>query len=172
MPAAKKTLRQLVAERTFLARRHADRILDEPLDDRPDLLALQGAYQAAADDAARQSIAVSFERTVRAGAPVTTRRDEALARLQAIIDMEPEPHRPERDRAAAERAERAQLAGNAYLYGMRRDASEEARPLSIREIAERLDVSRSTVARYLDELGVKRKRRRKRKRKRRRSTST
>ena len=63
-----KPLKTLVREQTCLARRHSDRLLEPPLE-QDDLRALQAAYRAASDDAARQAVAIAFERAVRSAPP-------------------------------------------------------------------------------------------------------
>ncbi len=68
MARAQKTLRELVADCSFLARRHADRLLEAPLE-RADLRKLQAAYFAAELDYERAAIAVEFQRAVRRPAP-------------------------------------------------------------------------------------------------------
>ena len=63
MPAKKKSLQELVADGSFLARRHADRLLEEPLK-RKDLAALQETYAGESDKLVRAAIALAFERAV------------------------------------------------------------------------------------------------------------
>ncbi len=64
MPARRKTLEDLVADRSFLARRHADRLLEAPLA-RADLQALQASYRGERDEDVRTAIATAFERSVQ-----------------------------------------------------------------------------------------------------------
>ena len=58
----RKTLEELVADRSFVARRHQERLLEPPLE-RADLRKLQLRYKAAT--AKCREIAVDFERTVK-----------------------------------------------------------------------------------------------------------
>jgi hypothetical protein len=64
--AEKKTLAQLVGDRTFLARRHGDLLELSPLVDDPDLRLLQIAYRAEESQLERQAAALRFEKLVRA----------------------------------------------------------------------------------------------------------
>ena len=66
MPARRKTLEELVASRSFLARRHGDRLLEAPPLKRADLRTLQEAYRAAELDRVRQAIARAFEAAQKA----------------------------------------------------------------------------------------------------------
>jgi hypothetical protein len=63
MAARRKTLEQLVRDRSFLARRHADRLLETPVQ-RADLRALQESYRNEGDIEVRKAIAFAFERAV------------------------------------------------------------------------------------------------------------
>jgi hypothetical protein len=65
MGRPRKTLRELVWDGTFRARRHASLLAGEPMDERPDLADLQWLYSAAEDDFVARAIAVRFERIVR-----------------------------------------------------------------------------------------------------------
>jgi hypothetical protein len=68
MAARRKTLEQLVlVDRSFLARRHADRLLEAPLE-RADLRALQESYRNESDVDVRKAIAFAFERAVHKSA--------------------------------------------------------------------------------------------------------
>lgn len=75
MPARRKTLAELVAHRSFRARRHADRLLEPPLR-RHDLRALQAAYAANSDYGVREAIARAFERASLAPAPEPPRNHD------------------------------------------------------------------------------------------------
>src|SRR2546427_4859864 len=68
MAAPRKKLTDLVDDRSFLARRHAERLLEEPLR-RADLRQLQEAFRTAATDEARAAIARAFEAAVRSTPP-------------------------------------------------------------------------------------------------------
>jgi len=127
MAAPKKKLIELVRDRTFLARRHADRLLEEPLE-RADLRALQEACRAADDAGARQAIAMAFERAVQ-NEPAAPREDPR-AELDAILNAPPRPSNPARNRAATEREARAK-----YARGLFNDG------LSIAEISARINAS-------------------------------
>ena len=66
MPARKKTLVQLVRDRTFLARRHAKLLETAPLvDDNPTLRTLQASYRAEPSDLKQQALARLFESACR-----------------------------------------------------------------------------------------------------------
>ena len=98
MSNPRKLLTALVRDRTFLARRHGDRLLEAPIE-RSDLRCLQNAYRNADNDGVRQAIAVAFERAVQTGAPdprVLERRTE----LEAIINAPPEYYDPNENRAS------------------------------------------------------------------------
>jgi hypothetical protein len=72
MPTPKKTLEELVADRSFLGRRHADRLLEAPLK-QPDLRRLQQSYATETDEGVRAALALAFERAVRARPPKHSR---------------------------------------------------------------------------------------------------
>jgi hypothetical protein len=67
MPARKKRLADFCADRTFLARRHAELLEEDDLVDDPELRALQEAYREERDGLERQKLARRFQQTVRAG---------------------------------------------------------------------------------------------------------
>ena len=159
MAPRRKSLAELVADRSFLARRHADRLPGAPLLEREDLRALQQAYGAAGDDMAREAVLVALERAVRTEAPERSepsRLDELRAKLEEITNMPPVEYDPEAERRALERFVRALAASALYRNGDR--GVEPPRKFTLREIAERVGVSPGTVSRYLDELGVPRRR--------------
>lgn len=146
MPAL-KSLAQHVHDGSFRSRRHHE-LLAGTVVPWPELATLQGRYLAAAHPLEKRAIGVEFE-TVARTIPKTERVDEDDP-LNAIFNMPLEDLNPARDRAASERAYRVLYARDAHLYGMAR-AGEEHQPLSVKEIAVRLGVSRSTVSRYLAE---------------------
>lgn len=84
MGRPRKTLRELVADRSFIARKHRDRLLEAPLE-RADLRALQARYFAAELDYERAAIAVEFERVARRSPPVDGRPATARELLYAAI---------------------------------------------------------------------------------------
>jgi hypothetical protein len=65
MAARRKSLWLLVRDQTFLARRHAERLLEEPLLEDPGLRYLQLAYRRARGERRRREFALYFERAVR-----------------------------------------------------------------------------------------------------------
>src|SRR5437899_991922 len=131
MPAHRKTLRGL-ASGTFLARRHADRLL-EPLLEPPDLATLQLAYAAATNDAARRAIARAFEAAVRGGRPDVDEKD-ALAQLFA----EPE----DEDKLSQLLAEQEAATEDALARAMAKLEERQARGPSLSELLERAEASR------------------------------
>lgn len=62
MAHPKKSLAQLCADRTFLARRHADLLVSEPLLDDLALRDLQRQYRQESSDLERRRIALELER--------------------------------------------------------------------------------------------------------------
>jgi hypothetical protein len=60
----RKSLGELVADGTFLARRHAELLAGESISD-PTLAALRQLYRQAGDDRQRRRVALQFERLVR-----------------------------------------------------------------------------------------------------------
>jgi AraC-like DNA-binding protein len=141
VPAHRKTLLELVADQTFLARRHADRLLDAPLE-RADLRELQGRYYAAGGDVERRAIARRFEDAVRRPPENPDAKVRRLqAELDAIINAPPEPYDPAQSPADSERFARALEARRLRSDG-----------LTLTAIARELGVSPSTVHRLLAEL--------------------
>jgi hypothetical protein len=67
VPARKKTLADFVADRSFLARRHANLLDEDGLVGDGELRALQEAYQRERDGLERQKLARRFQHTVRQG---------------------------------------------------------------------------------------------------------
>lgn len=65
MPARKKSFREFVADGTFLARRHAHLLDQEPLVADTELAKLQRAYQREGSELERRAIALRFEKAVR-----------------------------------------------------------------------------------------------------------
>ena len=98
MPNPRKPLKALVRDRTFLAGRHGDRLLEAPIE-RSDLRCLQDAYRNADNDGVRQAIALAFERAVQTGAP-DARVLELETELEAIINAPPVPYNPNENRAS------------------------------------------------------------------------
>ena len=75
MPRRKKTLADLVRDRTFLGRRHGPRLESEPLVADPGLRRLQRAYRAETSRLERRAIALEFQKIVSgAGAASGTTR--------------------------------------------------------------------------------------------------
>jgi hypothetical protein len=65
MPTPRKRLSDLVRDETFLGRRHAQLLLDEPLVRDPGLRLLQERYRAEPSELERRRLALQFERAVR-----------------------------------------------------------------------------------------------------------
>ena len=65
MPMPKMTLRQLVQDRTSLARRHAHLLETAPLLDDRGLRAIQELYRQKGDGTARYTLALAFQKAVR-----------------------------------------------------------------------------------------------------------
>jgi len=66
MPQPRKTLVELaLIDRTFLARRHAELLVEEQLVDEPRLRRLQQAYREQMDGLERRRLALAFEKVVR-----------------------------------------------------------------------------------------------------------
>lgn len=84
MPARKKSLAKLVADRTFLARRHADLLEHEGLVDDLELRTLQVAFRAESSELERQALARRFERLVR-----TVKRDEPTLQQAFLASLGP-----------------------------------------------------------------------------------
>jgi hypothetical protein len=84
MPARRKTLHELVAHRTFLARRHGPRLREEPLE-RADLRALQEAYCLAESGEACEAIARAVEITLRATPKQSAGQLSVAAALAAAL---------------------------------------------------------------------------------------
>lgn len=137
-----KTLIQHVQDGTFRPSRHGELLETDPLP--PELAQFGDRYRIARSVRERQAVALEFRDAI-AGADID---DDAT--LMEILDAPLEPHMPERDRAAAERAYRVLYARDAHRSGMP-EKGEEWR-LTVPEIAERLGVSRTTVRRYLAEV--------------------
>jgi len=152
MPAP-KTLVQHSRERTFRSRRHRELLLG-PVVPWPELAALQARYAATAHELERRAIGVEFERAVARLPANDAIAATAASLLDEIVNAPPEPHTPDRDRAASERAARVLYARDAFLYGMRRIEDDAPGPLTVDEIAKRLGVCSATVRRYLAEAGV------------------
>ena len=69
MPARRKTLKQFVRDRSFLARRHAPLLESEPLVAGAELRAIQEEYRSQPHESLRREIALRFERAVAGAAP-------------------------------------------------------------------------------------------------------
>jgi hypothetical protein len=65
VPAHKKTLRELVRDETFLARRHAHLLLEGPLIDDPGLRSIQERYMAETSELERWQLGLLFQKAVR-----------------------------------------------------------------------------------------------------------
>jgi AraC-like DNA-binding protein len=177
MPARRKTLADLVRDGSFLARRHADLLVTGALVADPLLADLQQRYRAERSELERRQLALWFEKAVRdpreraRHAPVEdeleaehegrlrTRAELVMADIAAIAATPPAQLDVEGNRRRSERHRRACFAKDAFVHGIRRTQSEALRPWNVAEIAAHLQVSPSTVRRYLDELGVERPRR-------------
>jgi hypothetical protein len=94
--ARKKRLCELVADGTFLARRHGARLREAPLE-RPDLRALQEAYCLAESEEACAAIARAVEITVRATPEQTVSALSPAAALAAALGRD-DPDSEERAR--------------------------------------------------------------------------
>jgi hypothetical protein len=88
MAPRRKTLDELVRERTFLSRRHADRLLEAPLP-RADLSALQESFAAARRDEAKEGIALAFERAVRGLGDVDPDADPWVTHVLSNVELAP-----------------------------------------------------------------------------------
>jgi hypothetical protein len=89
----KKGLAQLVADRSFLARRHSG-LLAGPLVADPILASLQQMFRQAGDDRQRRRVALKFERLVREAVPVREPAVEASPeenRFPPAADADDEP---------------------------------------------------------------------------------
>jgi hypothetical protein len=91
----RKLLEELVADGTFLARRHAELLGGPPVED-PRLAGLQRMYRRAEDDQQRRRVAISFEKLVRQDVPVREPAGEpAVVEPDAEAAVEPvEPQQP------------------------------------------------------------------------------
>jgi hypothetical protein len=83
-----KTLLQLVAGRSFMARRHRDLLAGPTLPD-VELAQLQARFAAAAGEAERRAVAVEFERFVR-GRPDAAEEDDDMLTLDEMFAAEEE----------------------------------------------------------------------------------
>jgi hypothetical protein len=83
----RKTLEQLVADGSFLARRHGELLAGEPLDD-PVLSALQQLYRQAGDDRQRRRVALQFEKVCRAASPAVVGEPDAVPGVEAAEELE------------------------------------------------------------------------------------
>jgi hypothetical protein len=92
----RKTLEALVADGSFLARRHGDLLAGEPLDD-PVLAALQALYRQAGDDRQRRRVALQFEKVVRAASPAVEDEPTSTVDVDAEVELyePPEAAEPE-----------------------------------------------------------------------------
>jgi hypothetical protein len=75
----RKSLDELIEDGSFLARRHAELLAGELVDD-PTLAALQQLFRQAGDDGQRRRVALQFERLVR---------ESREAEASADTDVEP-----------------------------------------------------------------------------------
>jgi hypothetical protein len=83
----KKGLAQLVADRSFLARRHAELLAGAPVDD-PTLAALQLLYRQAGDDRQRRRVALQFEKLCRAAPPAAVGEPDVASDVEAAEELE------------------------------------------------------------------------------------
>jgi hypothetical protein len=93
VPADRKTLRQLVRDRTFLARRHAELLHLEPLVDDPVIRQLQERYRAEPSERIRRQVALEIEGAVRDQA-VYARHGAATLGLRIAEGLELRPGLP------------------------------------------------------------------------------
>src|SRR5437868_2500077 len=111
MPAHRKTLNDLVHDRSFLARRHSPLLLEAPPVADPDLANLQELYQAERSELERRALALQFEKALREPRELT-HTPTAEDRLEEIVNMPPAELDLEANRRASERFARATLAAN------------------------------------------------------------
>jgi hypothetical protein len=83
----RKTLAGLVADRSFLARRHAALMAGPPVED-PTLAALQALYRQAGDDRQRRRVALQFERIVRAAPPAVVGEPDVAPDVEAAGEFD------------------------------------------------------------------------------------
>jgi AraC-like DNA-binding protein len=159
MAPRKKTLDDLVRDRSWLARRHSHFLLTSPLVADPGLRSLQKRYRDEKSRLERHALALEFEKAVRdplkrslhalepdegdadvdENVPLT--REELQAELDAIVNAPPEPYDPAKSRADSERFARALEARRLRSGG-----------LTLTAIAREMGVSPSTVRRLLARL--------------------
>jgi hypothetical protein len=153
MGRPRKTLFDLVVDGTFLARRHSQLLVDEPLVDEPALRRLQERYCGEQSGLERQARELRFEKIVRGvpgtaslddgdevvvAAPMRLTREYQLAELAELLNLPPVPLQIAHDLRVCHRFWRA-MRGRVLL-----DADD-----AVAAIAERLGVSRTTVRRDL-----------------------
>lgn len=158
MPAARKTLYELlVQDRSFLARRHAELLLSEPLVDDPVLRAAQERYRAEPSELERRQLALELEKAVRdptayarlaaaleapraiePAAPLAVDEDLVRELERVLAPKPPVPISIAKDRRLVERYWRGMAAAKLADAGV-----------PVHEIAAQLGVSVSTVRRNL-----------------------
>jgi hypothetical protein len=92
----RKTLSELVRDGSFLARRHAELLAGDPVDD-PTLAALQALYRQAGDDRQRRRVALQFEKICRAAPPAVGDVPDVAPDVEPAeeLDNPPEAAEPE-----------------------------------------------------------------------------
>jgi DeoR-like helix-turn-helix domain len=156
MPAQRKNLEELLRDRSFLARRHAELLLIEPVGEDPLLRRVQERYRAEPSDLERRRLALALEKALRDPAAmvqlaqdldappkeIVVLEDRAARansdRIDEILAMGPTKINPERGRRESARFSRCLQAEWRRLDGM-----------PIVKIAEAIGVSPATVRRDL-----------------------
>jgi hypothetical protein len=83
----RKSLEELIADRSFLARRHAELLAGAPVDD-PTLAALQALWRQAGDDRQRRRVALQFEKLCRAAPPAVVGEPDVAPDVEAAVELE------------------------------------------------------------------------------------
>jgi hypothetical protein len=140
---ARKRLEDLAVDGTFLARRHAQLLVDEPLLDEPTLRQLQEDYRVESSELEQRAIALRFEKAVRDPEQTSLRamRDRLFAELDELLAAEPVEIDVD---VQAARSRRAMLAVRC------RDLREEG--LTLAAVGQRVGTSAATVRRLLRSL--------------------
>jgi hypothetical protein len=86
----RKTPAQLVADGTFLARRHGGLLAGESVDE-PTLAGLQRMYRRAESDRQRRKIAIAFEKLVREATPAEEPDVEAAVEFEEPLAVRESP---------------------------------------------------------------------------------
>jgi hypothetical protein len=141
-----KSLEQLVADRTFLARRHRDLLAGPTLPD-IELAQLQARFAAAAGEAEQRAVSVEFERIVRRRAAAPPEEEAADLTLEELFAAQEELGPVEltgtQNRRYRRRGQR--IASTLISYALGRTATEiaGAHAVTARTVSRDLDVGLS-----------------------------